>query len=327
MSESDQCLDPYQFLQISLNPDGTLTRPLHDPRTSPTSDPNLPISVLTKDLTINQSNTWLRLFLPRKALNNQPSNKFPLIIFFHGSGFILYSAASTVFHDFCSRMANDVEAVVASAEYRLAPEHRLPAAYDDAVEALHWITTSPDDWLREFVDYSNCYVMGNSAGGAIAYHAGLRVVEEVSGDLEPMKIRGLILRQPFFGGIQRTESEMRLEKNPVIPLCVIDMLWELALPVGANRDHEYSNPMGGDWPGKMEKIREEGWMVMVSGNGGDPLVDGGRDLATLMEKKGVKVVTDFEKEGCHGIEFEDPSVALRFIEALKHFISSSKKHG
>ncbi|KAI9078184.1 hypothetical protein K1719_039798 [Acacia pycnantha] len=220
-------------------------------------------------------------------------------------------------------MASDIGAVVASVDYRLAPEHRLPAAYEDAVEALHWIKTSTDDWLREFVDYSNCYMMGNSAGGAIAYHAGLRLADEEVDDLELLKIKGLILRQPFFGGIQRTESEVRLEKNPVFPVCLSDLAWELALPVGANRDHEYCNPTAGDWPEKMEKIREVGWWVMVSGNEGDPLVDRGKKLATLMEEKGVKVVTDFEEGGTHGIEFMgDRSKASRLIGLIKHFISS-----
>ncbi|KAI9078216.1 hypothetical protein K1719_039830 [Acacia pycnantha] len=324
MSVSES-LDPHQLLQITINLDGTVTRSIHDPRTPATSDPSLPTSVLTKDLTINQSNnTWVRLFLLRKALNNHhPSNKFPLIVFFRGSGFIVSSAASTVYHDFCSRMANEVGAVVASVEYRLAPEHRLPAAYDDAVEALHWIKTSPDDWLREFVDYSNCYIMGNSAGGTIAYYAGLRVAEEVN-NLKPLKIKGLILRQAFFGGTQRTESEVRLERNPVIPLCVTDLLWKLALPVGANRDHEYSNPTAWDRPQKMEKITKVGWRVMVSGNEGDPLVDREKEVATLMEEKGVKVVTDFEEAGSHGVELVDPAVASRLIGLIKQFISSSE---
>ncbi|XP_054780957.1 carboxylesterase 1-like [Prosopis cineraria] len=320
MSASES-LDPYQFLQIVLNPDGTLTRLIDVPRTSPTPDLKLPVSVLTEDLTINQSHaTWVRLFLPCKALNHHPSNKLPLIVFFHGSGFVILSAASTIFHYFCSTMANDIEAVVASVEYRLAPEHRLPAAYDDAVEALHWIKISPDDWLRDFVDYSNCYVMGNSAGGAIAYSGGLRITNEAK-DLEPMKIKGMMLRQPFFGGIQRTESEVR-RRILFFLVCVSDLMWDLALPVDVNRDHECCNPTVGNWLEKMGKIREVGWKVMVSVNGGEPLVDRERELARLMEEKGVKVVIDFE-DGVHGVELIDAAEGSRLVGAFKQFISSS----
>ena len=121
---SNQPIDPYQYLQIFRNPDGTFTR-LNDavPCTPPSSDPTL--SVLTKDITINQqNNTWLRLFLPRTALSsNSNPKKLPLIVFFHGSGFVRLSAASTMFHDFCVEMANTAEAFVASVDYRLAPEH------------------------------------------------------------------------------------------------------------------------------------------------------------------------------------------------------------
>lgn len=154
------CNDPYKVLNLILNPDGTVTRPNPTPVSPPAPDPTLPNLVLSKDIPINQSKgTWARIYLPREALDHGPSNKLPLVVFFHGGGFIFLSAASTMFHEFCFNMANDVAAVVASIEYRLAPEHRLPAAYEDAVEALHWIKTNKeDDWLTKHVDYSKVFL-------------------------------------------------------------------------------------------------------------------------------------------------------------------------
>ncbi|KAI9078197.1 hypothetical protein K1719_039811 [Acacia pycnantha] len=164
MEEEDQSLDPYKHLKLVCNHDGTITRLRVDPPTSP--DPSLPISVLTKDIMISpEFNVYVRIFLPRKALDNSsPKLLLPLILYFHGGGFILFSAASSMFHDFCVNMADAVQAIVVSLEYRLAPEHRLPAAYDDAMQALHWIKTNQDDWLKEYADYSSCYLMGSSAG-------------------------------------------------------------------------------------------------------------------------------------------------------------------
>ncbi|RDX82788.1 Carboxylesterase 1, partial [Mucuna pruriens] len=313
---ANQPIDPYHHLDLVLNPNGTLTRLRHIPNTPPSSDSTLP--VLTKDLTINQpNNTWLRLFLPRIALSS--NQKLPLIFFFHGSGFVVASAASTMFHDFCADMSSTVGAVVASVEYRLAPEHRLPAAYDDAAEALAFIRSSRDEWLTKYADFGNCYLMGNSAGGTIAYFAGLRAIDC---DIEPLRIKGLILRQPFFGGTQRSGSELRLENDEVIPLSVSDLLWELSLPVGVDRDHEYSNLRAENWVGKLEKVRELEWRVLVSGNGGDPLVDREKELVEVLEEKGVQVVTDFEEEGCHGVEYSDASKAKRLIQLVKHFVSS-----
>ena len=168
----------------------------------------------------------------------------------------------------------------------------------------------------------NCYIMGNSAGATIAYFAGLRVTDTVR-DLEPLKIRGLILRQVFFGGVQRSESEVRLENNESFPLCVSDLAWELALPVGADRDHEYANPRAEKWVGKLGRVRDLGWRVLVSGNGGDILIDREKELVEMLKEKGVEVVTDFDEEGGHGVEYGDESKAKQFIQVVKHFVSST----
>ncbi|CAL0303011.1 unnamed protein product [Lupinus luteus] len=320
-SEANNIGNPYELFKLVYNPNNqTLTRMLEYPFTSPTSDLTLPISVLSKDVTINQiNNTWARLFLPRRIALAPNHKKLPLIVFFHGSGFIIGSASNTMFHDLCVEIADTIEAVVASVEYRLAPEHRLPAAFDDAMETLSWVTKSQDEWLIRYVDYSNCYVMGNSAGATIAYQAGLNVAEEVD-DFEPLKIRGLILRQPFFGGTKRSESELRLMNNKVLPLCVTDMLWDLALPIGATRDHEYCNLFVGNAPKKLYKIKELGIWVLVSGNGGDILVDCAKDLVQLMVENGVNVVSDFQEEGHHEVEYDDPLEAKRLIGLVKSLI-------
>ncbi|XP_061363072.1 carboxylesterase 1-like [Gastrolobium bilobum] len=318
------CKDPYKQLRLILNPNGTVTRSNKPPESPPAPDPNLNILVLSKDLTINQSKgTWARIYLPRKALDH--SSKLPLVVFFHGGGFIFLSAASTIFHDFCFNMANDVVAVVASIEYRLAPEHRLPAAYEDAMEALHWITTNrTDDWVRNYVDYYNVFLMGSSAGGNIAYNAGLRAA---SGDDQISKIRGLILVQPFFGGTLRTASELRLANEPHLSLCTNDMLWELSLPVGVDRDYEYCNPTVGDGPVRLEKIRRLGWWILVTGCGGDPLVDRQMGLVRLMEKKGVRVVGHFTEGDYHGVQDVDPLKAKQLYAVMKSFISSLPSRG
>ncbi|XP_061373956.1 carboxylesterase 1-like [Gastrolobium bilobum] len=323
---SPHAVDPFQHLKIFLNSDGTLSRLREDPHTSPSPDPNLPIPVLTKDAPINQSNnTFARIFLPRKALDHSSSfpTKLPLIVYFHGGGFILFSAASNFFHDLCVNLAKDVGSIVVSVEYRLAPEHRLPAAYDDAVEALHWIKAQSNDWLTNYADYSNCYLMGTSSGANIAYRAGLRAAAAVDHYyLDPLKIKGLILAQPFFGGTKRVPSELRLENDLVLPPHVSDMMWELSLPVGVDRDHEYCNPRAGDGARVLDRVRQLGWRVVVTGCDGDPLVDHQMALARLMEEKGVAVVSRFVEGGCHGAEVRDPIKQKQLHDLVKDFIAS-----
>ncbi|XP_004496636.1 carboxylesterase 1-like [Cicer arietinum] len=320
MSGQPITIDPFLHLNISLNPNGTITRLRDDPHVSPSLNPNLSIPVLTKHVPINQShNTSARIFLPRKPHDHSSFHKLPLIVYFHGGGFIFFSAASVFLHDLCLNLANDVNSIVVSVDYRLAPEHRLPSAYDDAVEALHWIKRQSDDWLINYADYSNCYIMGGSAGANIAYHAGLRVAAEI--DLNPLKIRGLILSQPFFGGTQRVPSELKLINDAVLPPNACDLMWELSLPVGVDRDHEYCNPTAGDGPGVLDRVGKLGWRVLVSGCEGDPLMDHQMALARLMEEKGVSVVSCFVEGGYHGVEVRDLIRQKQLHDLIKDFIS------
>lgn len=139
-------------------------------------------------------------------------------------------------------------------------------------------------------------------------------------ELEPIKIQGLILRQPFFGGNERTESKLNLVNDILVPLCVTNLIWELALQIGADRDHEYCNLRIWNGLEMFDKIRDVGWKVLVRGNDRVPMVGREKELAQLMEEKGVHVVKDF-KEGSHAIEYYDPLKANKLVELIKGFIS------
>ena len=87
----------------------------------------------------------------------------PAIVFFHGGGFVLSSVDG---HDaFARKLAAGAGAVVVSVEYRLAPEHRFPAAPDDAVLATNWVF-SHSELLG--IDPGCVAVAGDSAGGNLA---------------------------------------------------------------------------------------------------------------------------------------------------------------
>ena len=63
--------------------------------------------------------------------------------------------------------------------------------------------------------------------------------------LKPLCLKGTILIQPFFGGETRTESERQAVQPPgsALTLPSSDTYWRLSLPVGANRDHHWCNPL------------------------------------------------------------------------------------
>uniref|UniRef100_A0A7N0UZD4 Alpha/beta hydrolase fold-3 domain-containing protein n=1 Tax=Kalanchoe fedtschenkoi TaxID=63787 RepID=A0A7N0UZD4_KALFE len=314
--------DPYAHLQLVANPDGSYTR-LFSPPTVPTtaaSDTTSP--VLTKDVIVNEdNNTWFRIFLPRVV---SPDRKLPIIVYFHGGGFILLSPATDFCHDFCARMAASTPAVVVSVRYRLAPEHRLPTAYHDAVEAVYKLRECiADEWLASNADFAKIYLAGTSAGGNIAYRVGLQLsTAAVNGQLEPLKVKGLILHHPFFGGVVRTPSEERLVNDQILPLCMTDLMWKLSLPSGADRDHQYCNPTSGnaDDLAKLECFKKMGWEVLVMASDGDPLYDGQLALEALLAGSGVRVSRALSSGDGHGIELFDPVKAEVLLGEIKLFV-------
>ena len=99
--------------------------------------------------------TSVRLFKP--AASTTPA---PALLWIHGGGYVIGTAAQD--DKLCARFAKALGAVVASVNYRLAPEHPYPAALDDCHSALELLAELPT------VDRSRIAIGGASAGGGLA---------------------------------------------------------------------------------------------------------------------------------------------------------------
>ena len=93
----------------------------------------------------------------------------PVVAYFHGGGWVFMGIET---HDrICRRLANATGALVVSVDYRLAPEHRFPAALDDCDAATAWLAEHADQLGG---DPRRLAVAGDSAGGNLAATVALR---------------------------------------------------------------------------------------------------------------------------------------------------------
>ncbi|XVF22671.1 hypothetical protein REPUB_Repub12eG0191100 [Reevesia pubescens] len=252
--------DPYEHLGIRPNPDGTITLLSHFPKTeaNPGVIPGLP--------------------LPPKMLPSMMKQ----------------SAANLSTHQPCSALASEIPAIVIAVDHRLAPDHRLPAQYEDATDAILWVKKQALDpegetWLRNYGDFTRCYLGGRGSGGNMAFHAAVRVPNI---DIKPLNIIGIFLNQPMFGGKERMPSELQYATDQLIPLPVLDLLWEFALPKGTDRDHRFCNPLkDGAYKSKVSSI---GRCLVVSFNM-DLMLDRVQAFVQMLVKQGVQVEARFDE--------------------------------
>eukprot|EP01018_Ginkgo_biloba_P024900 Gb_17666 [translate_table: standard] len=278
-------------------------------------------AVASKDVLLNShTGVWVRLYLPQSSpLKAHSPQKLPLLLYFHGGGFVIGSAAWSVYHVFLNRLASETNSIIISVNYRLAPEHRLPVAYDDCFGALHWLRQqavrplqSSDEisWLTSYADFNRCYLAGDSAGANIAHHVTLRAAKT---DLKPLIIRGSILIQPFFSGENRSKWECETN-DPALPQRWIDVFWKLSLPVGANRDHPACNPLGKQSP-RLDDVQLPPMLVCISEQ--DVLKERNLEYVEALKKAGKNVGHVVVKGVGHAFQILHPnSPAIQ--ELTKH---------
>ncbi|MCO5604166.1 hypothetical protein L7F22_058327 [Adiantum nelumboides] len=207
------------------------------------------------------------------------NKQLPIIIQFHGGGFVTGSKDSASNDCFCRRMAKLCDAIVIAVGYRLAPEHKYPAAFNDGFDALSWIATQAnlaecnrslgksagnvdahqksdkeliaafggstivEPWIAAHGDPSRCVLLGVSSGGNIADFVARKAVQE-GRLLEPLKIVAQVLMYPFFVGSVPTQSEIKLANSYFYDKATCILAWKLFFPDGKfSVDHPIANPL------------------------------------------------------------------------------------
>ncbi len=98
-----------------------------------------------------------------RVYRSESTNPLPALVFFHGGGWVLGGLDDC--DNLCRVLAKQGHCVVVSVDYRLAPEHRFPAAIDDAYGVVKWVIANKE---QINVDAERIAVGGESAGGNLA---------------------------------------------------------------------------------------------------------------------------------------------------------------
>ncbi|KAL8047025.1 hypothetical protein ABFX02_08G211600 [Erythranthe guttata] len=275
--------------------------------------------VRTSDVAVDTSrDLWFRLFVPSHSESTgSDSQLLPLIVFFHGGGFVHLAPDFKAYDAVCRRFARKTPAVVVSVNYRLAPEHRYPAQYDDGFDVLRYIDDRRDI-LPENADLSRCFLAGDSAGANIAHHVTKRACES---KFTHIKIIGLISIQPFFGGEDRTESELELaEVDAIVSIRKTDWMWEAFMPPGGgmDRDHEVIN-VSGPKAADISELDFPATMVVVAGF--DSLKDWQKKYYEWLKKSGKEAyLVEYPKMIHAFYVFPELEESAQLISETKRFI-------
>jgi acetyl esterase len=119
------------------------------------------VDVFAIDNRIIQQNSLsipIRIYTPKAS-----SEPLPICIFYHGGGMVIGSLDG--YDTLCRQICVQSQCIVVSVDYRLAPEHKFPAAIDDAYAAFLWIRQHANSFGG---DKNSIAVSGDSAGGNLA---------------------------------------------------------------------------------------------------------------------------------------------------------------
>ena len=172
---------------------------------------------------------------PRVAarLYRPASETLPLLVYFHGGGWVVGSVALS--DTFCRSLANASGCAVLSVDYRLAPEHRYPAAPDDAYAATRWAATHAEGLG---IDPARIAVGGSSAGGNLA-----AVVSLMARERGAPRIALQLLHVPVTDHDFARPSYVTNAKGFGLTRAGMEWFWDHYAPDPSRRDEPYASPL------------------------------------------------------------------------------------
>lgn len=218
---------------------------------------------------------------PLKARLYAPSaDKLPVLLYLHGGGFTIGGLDT---HDsLCRQLALRSGAAVLSLDYRLAPEHRFPAAVDDCWAAMCWLFNAADTLG---LDGTRIAVGGDSAGGTLAAVCALH-----ARDLG-LKLALQLLITPGAAAHADTSSHRQFAEGYLLDAASIAWFFNHYIDVTQRSDWRFA-PLNAEDHGGLAPA-----CVVLAEH--DPLVDEGIAYADLMRAAGGQVTLELFRGVTH----------------------------
>jgi acetyl esterase len=210
---------------------------------------------------------------PARVYRPATPGPHPLVVFLHGGGFVIGDLDTH--EDHARLVCSEVDAVVLSVDYRLAPETPFPGGFEDCLAATRWAFGAADELGHD----GRVAVAGDSAGGNLSAAVALRLHEE------GVDLAAQLLIYPGTDFLDTDDHASRVENAEGYFLTADDMRWfgDHYHPDPARRSDPYASVLRApDLTGLPPAV------VGVAEY--DPLRDEGEAYAAALEKAGVRVV-------------------------------------
>lgn len=221
--------------------------------------------------------------LPVRIYTPQGSGPFPILVFYHGGGWVIGDIES---HDpVCRRLTKLAECIVVSVDYRLAPEYPFPAAPEDCYAATQWIASHASELQG---DATRIAIGGDSAGGNLS-----AVVAQMARDRSGPPLVFQLLIYPATDMRMNTPSIEENGKGYL--LTKEDMIWfsNHYLPNSEDKLHSQASPfLATDLSGLPPAL------IITAEY--DPLRDEGELYGERLKEAGVPVTVSRYKGAIHG---------------------------